>query len=289
MTRSDELKQEKSTVGFTALYTSQAWIWGGVPEAELFDSRLARAIFLWITSVYRMARWLRPGMAPILQALLHRHTMIDRLMEQADVDQVLELAAGLSPRGANITGDAGVDYIEVDLPALIAAKRKLLGRSVRGREIAERENLRFVAGDATRMTFGTILDESRRAFVIAEGLHMYLDADSQRRLWSNVASVLGRGAGGTFVFDHFQRASSERPGVVSGTVLRAMRDWQERIGFVKDRRSREEIIGELCEIGFEEVEVVCSRDVAQGWGLPHAETDTDVTILVARKKGNHRP
>jgi len=286
MTPSDQLKQDKSPVGFTALYTSQAWIWGGVPEAELFDSRLARAIFLWITSVYRFARWLRPGMAPIVQALLHRHAMIDRLLERADVDQVLELAAGLSPRGAHVSARAGVVYTEVDLPAMIAAKRELLARSARGREIAVRANLRFVAGDATGMTFETILDGSRRALVIAEGLHMYLEAGSQRRLWSNVASALGRGAGGTFVFDHFRRASSTRPGLVSGAVLRAMRDWQERIGFAPDRRSREEVVRELHEVGFDKVEVVTSRDVARAWALPFAHTDTDVAILVAHVHGD---
>ncbi|MFH2007520.1 MAG: class I SAM-dependent methyltransferase [bacterium] len=278
-------KQDMSPVGFTALYTSQAWIWGGLPEAELFDSRLARAIFLWISSVYRLARWLRPGMSPILQALLHRHVMIDRLLERADVDQVLELAAGLSPRGANVSARAEVVYTEVDLPQMIAAKRGLLARSARGRRIAARPNLRFVAGDATRMAFETLLDASRRAVVIAEGLHMYLDVESQRRLWANVASALGRGSGGTFVFDHFRRAASTRPDFLSGAVLRAMRGWQARIGFVPDRRTREEVVGELREAGFDEVEVVTSRDVTQAWALPHADADTDVAILVA---GIHR-
>jgi O-methyltransferase involved in polyketide biosynthesis len=278
---------DANPLGVTALYTSQAWIQGGLPEATLFDTRTGRAVYHATTSVYRLARWLRPGMAPLLAGLLHRHLMIDHLLEAQDPGQVLELAAGLSARGARHTaGD--LLYTEVDLPLVMDAKQRLLRRSPRGRDIAARPNLRLVAADVTRLDMGALLDPALRAFVIAEGLHMYLDVATQRRLWRTVADGLGRGAGGAFAFDHFRRAASQRPGPVSNAVLRTMRTWQRRIGFRPDRRSRKALVRDLCAAGFDRVEAFHSRDVARDWGLPQADAPTDAVLFLAHREGAAR-
>lgn len=275
---------DANPLGVTALYTSQAWIQGGLPEAALFDTRTGRAVYHATTAIYEMARWLRPGMTPILAGLLHRHLMIDHLLEGQEPGQVVELAAGLSARGARFSA-GGRPYTEVDLPPVIDAKRRLLERSSRGRDIVARPNLRFVAGDVTCLDVGALLDSSSTALVIAEGLHMYLDVATQRRLWRTIAQGLGRGAGGAFVFDHFRRTPSQRPGPVSNAVLRTLRAWQRRIGFRPDRRSRKALVRDLRAAGFDRVEIFRSREVARRWALPRADELTDAVIFLAHRKG----
>ncbi len=275
---------DANPLGVTALFTSQAWIRGGLPEADLFDTGPGRAVYYGTTAIYRVARWLRPGMTPMLAGLLHRHLMIDHLLEDQDLDQVLELAAGLSARGARYSA-GGDPYTELDLPGVIDAKRQLLQRSPRGREVAARPNLRLVAGDVKSLDLDALLTPRASALVIAEGLHMYLDVATQRRLWRTIAEGLGRGAGGAFVFDHFRRTPAQRPGPVSSAVLRTMRGWQRRIGFRPDRRSHKALVRDLRAAGFDGVEIFRSRDVARAWALPRAEVPTDAVIFLAHRQG----
>ncbi len=72
------------------------------------------------------------GGASLEYYLLARHLAIDKLLEQAieehGITQVIEVAAGLSPRGWRFTqryGD-GITYIEADLPEMAARKRHAL-------------------------------------------------------------------------------------------------------------------------------------------------------------------
>lgn len=289
-------KRDDNPLGVTALYTSQAWIRAGLGEATLFDTRAGWAVYWATTGIYELARSLRPAMAPIQTGLLHRHLMIDHLLEVQDPVQVLELAAGLSARGARYS-QGGRRYIEVDLPPVMEAKEQLLGRSARGREVAARGNLKRVAADVTRLDFGGLLEASDsgigrasggatgNTLVIAEGLHMYLDVATQRRLWRNVALGLGRCGGGTFVFDHFRRTPSRRPGPVATAVGRVMRTWQSRIGFRPDRRTHKALVRDLGAASFDRVERFWSGDVARPWGLPRPDQLTDVVLYVAHRQG----
>ncbi len=66
--------------------------------------------------------------------LLARHRAIDALLERAidegGVSQVIEVAAGLSPRGWRFTERYGerLTYVEADLPGMAARKRRALER-----------------------------------------------------------------------------------------------------------------------------------------------------------------
>src|SRR5882757_6281846 len=64
--------------------------------------------------------------------MLARHRGIDRVLgdaiEQGRVGQVIEIAAGLSPRGWDLKRRFGtrLNYIETDLPQMVALKQRLL-------------------------------------------------------------------------------------------------------------------------------------------------------------------
>ena len=72
---------------------------------------------------------------PTLESyLLARHRAIDCLLEQAierhGVTQVIEVAAGLSPRGWRFSRryGSGLTYVEADLPDMAERKRRALER-----------------------------------------------------------------------------------------------------------------------------------------------------------------
>ena len=116
----------------TALYTSQTWTWGKLPGANLLATPEAKVVFR-VTNIalffMRLVRWNLPSLRC---SLLQRHAIIDRLLRESQARQVLELASGLSRRGAAFSEDSALQYVEVDLPHVVAHKRRLLERTPEG-------------------------------------------------------------------------------------------------------------------------------------------------------------
>ena len=140
--------------------------------------------------------------------LLARHRLIDHLLEQAiedgRVSQVLEIAAGLSPRGwrfARCHGDR-LTYVEGDLPEMADLKRGILDRAGAG------DNLRVLDLDALRergpgsvAAIAETLDPERGLAVITEGLLVYFDRPAVTGLWARIASALRGFAHGLYLAD----------------------------------------------------------------------------------------
>ena len=119
----------------TALYTSQVWAWGHLSHAELLATVDGKRVFDATNAALAVARLVRRDMPDLRYALLHRHAMIDHLLDDAPDRRVVELAAGLSRRGAAYCRER--DYTEIDLPPVIAKKRELLARTPDGRDVLE--------------------------------------------------------------------------------------------------------------------------------------------------------
>jgi O-methyltransferase involved in polyketide biosynthesis len=265
----------------TALYTSAAWSWGDLPNAHLFDHAQARRVFRVVNAVLGVTRPFTGSRGPLPVALLHRHTFIDALLRVERARRVLELAAGLSRRGVTFSADPLVEYVEVDRPDVVAAKRRLLERSAQGRAALGRPNFRLVAADVQ----STSLDElaprdGSELFVIAEGLLMYLEADAQRALARDVAARL-RDGGGAFVFDFVPPREQPLPGRVGRGLGWAMKRMTGGRGFAEDERTRAEVTEDLLRRGFDRVEAVEPRVVAREWGLPHPDAETQQLVFVA--------
>jgi hypothetical protein len=115
----------------TAHYTGYVWARNGLSHPEL-ETREGRLLF----------ESLHPAMAvsgalggPSLETyLLARHRAIDARLERAiedhGVTQVVEVAAGLSPRGWRFAQRyrERITYVEADLPAMAERKRRALER-----------------------------------------------------------------------------------------------------------------------------------------------------------------
>lgn len=247
-----------SDLSMTAMYTSATWAWGKLPNADLLLTPEAERVFRIVNGALSLAHPF--GGAPSLpHSLLARHGILDDLVRASGCKKILELAAGLSRRGITFSEDRSIRYVEVDTPDVIAEKRRILGRAALGRELLTRENFELIAGDVTQTDLDSFFPTAREPlFVIAEGLLMYLPADTQMRLFSAVAARL-RKYGGVFAFDLVPTCEQPSPGVAGRILGSAMRFFTRGGDFVRDARTRDDIRGELVASGFSEVELHDAR------------------------------
>ena len=259
-------------LSITALYTSQVWAWAELPCADLFATVDAKRVFDVTNAVLGVVR----RGTPLRYALVHRHTMIDELVRTWQPRRIVELAAGLSRRGATMSAER-VHYVEVDLPAVVAHKRKLLERTSGGRAVLGLAGFELVAGDVETIELPP-LAAGEPVVVIAEGLAMYLDAGARRRLFAKVAQL----GDVRFVFDLVPTDEEPPPGI-SGRVLEAvMKRFTGGRTFERDARTRGGVLAELRDAGFTEVSAIAATDVAAAWALPHPDRVTPTVVFTAR-------
>lgn len=179
----------------TAHYTGHVWARHGLSHPAL-DTAEGRALFGALQPAMALSRSLG---GPSLEGyLLARHAAIDARLERAvatgRVSQVVEIAAGLSPRGWRFTTRHGsaLTYVEADLPAMAARKRRALERigSLGARHrVVDLDALRD-GGPGSLAALAGELDRSQGVAVITEGLTGYLAPEDLSGLWRRIAAVL---------------------------------------------------------------------------------------------------
>lgn len=191
----------------TAHYTAYVWARHGLgPEALAtpYGALLHLAL-----SPMNLA-WERWSARPSLdQMLLARHRGIDWLLEReiraGRVGQVLEIAAGLSPRGLRLTARyPALRYVEADLPAMIAEKRRLLsaaGLSRPGLELVEVDALAETGPLAVDAVAARALREDTGTALLTEGLLGYFDRAAVCGMWARFAAALARFPAGVYLSD----------------------------------------------------------------------------------------
>jgi O-methyltransferase involved in polyketide biosynthesis len=280
--RDGEARRDGGDLSITALYTAATWQWGGLAGSDVLATPEAATVFRVTNAALRLANPLQRPKLPY--ALLHRHVLIDRLVERAGehagVQQVIELAAGLSARGVRMTARDTLSYSELDLAPVIQKKRELLNRSASGAAILARSRFSLIAGDALSTPLEPLVRTDHGVvMVIAEGLLMYLDAPTQRRLARRIAQLL-HGTGGAWVFDYVPPSEQPPPGVAGRVLGALMRRFTGGRGFARDLRSRWEIVHDLQAAGFTTVEVLEPQRIARIWKLPFPEVPTQQLVFV---------
>ena len=279
---------KEGDLSVTALYTSQTWTWGGLSCAHLFANADAKRVFDVTNAALAVSRVFRKDFAPLQHALLHRHTMIDHLLRESHARQVIELAAGLSRRGAAFSQEeslspALLDYTEIDLPHLVARKKALLERTDEGRAVLARPALRLVGADVATAPLEPYVLPGEPLFVIAEGLMMYLAPDAQRGLWARVRKVGELTQHVRLVFDLVPVCEQPKPGAVGRTLEAAMKVFTGGRSFERDARTRADIAEELRDAGFAHGRLIEPSEVAAAWGLPFPEMRTQQLLFVATR------
>lgn len=270
------MAEKEGDLTVTALYTSAVWAWAGFRGAELFLTREAGAVFSVTNAVMMVLGGWRRSVPSLRWSLAQRHAVIDHLASGAP--QVVELAAGLSRRGAAFSERPGVRYVEVDLPGMVARKEALLARTEAGRAVLARASLVRVAADVRELDFGSVVGPGP-VCVIAEGLLMYFDADAQRLLWRRIAAWFVDRPGSTLVFDLVPAIEQPAPGWIGRLLGWLMGRFTDGRGFVRDLRSRADLVSELREAGFAEVRALEPAELATETAVPGLAHKTQVVVF----------
>ncbi len=115
-------------IGIPAYFTSHAWVEAGFDYADLFETKQGRLMFKALEPVMRLFGFLGPAVRLHNEYLFVRHFAHEARLRQIRPSCIVEIGAGLSPRGiAFASADPDLRYIEVDLPNMVAAKRSALG------------------------------------------------------------------------------------------------------------------------------------------------------------------
>ena len=278
MARKDSQKTEDLSV--TALYTSQVWGWGNMPNARLFKTPEAPIIFGVVNAALAVMRLFRWKLKSLKHSLLHRHAMIDQLVLRSECPNILELACGLSRRGATVTADRNLHYTEVDLPHVVEKKRELLASTAEGQSILERPNLKLVAADVLETPMSRLMEQGGRQCVVSEGLVMYLEPNQQKALWAGISTALSARGGGLYIFDLVPWVEQPRSGVLGRALEWLMKRFTGGKGFERDLRTRHDIAEDLKQAGFTKIELLEPQHVAQTFELPYPDTPTQQLIYV---------
>lgn len=270
----------RQQIPHSALYTAATWKWGGLPCADIVMPPGAKGVFRLVNAYLFLYRLLNPQKISLKHNLLHRHALIDALLQRSPCRQVIEIAAGFSPRGCMVSADPAYRYFEVDLPEVVALKREQLESTAEGRAILARSNFILSEGDITRLDFSSFA--AAPTFVVSEGIMMYFKRDAQMSIWRNIASFV-RAQGGEYVFDYIP-IDDEPPRSRLGQWLS---DLRHRLThppppFAYDERTRQDVVADLIEAGFSQVEAIDTRMLARSWSLPHADVPTRTIIYHCR-------
>lgn len=127
-----------------------------------------------------------PKLAPELEA---RYKLVDRLLRQNSANQILEIAAGLSPRGMERSKDSSIEYVEVELPNMLKEKKAIAGKLIK-----VPGNLHFEEGNALNLDdlrkATSYFQKDKKITVVNEGLLRYLNFEEKAAVARNIHILL---------------------------------------------------------------------------------------------------
>jgi O-methyltransferase involved in polyketide biosynthesis len=194
-----------SRISPTAHYTGYVWYRAGLSDPALV-TRGGAFLYRLLSPINAVADLVGGG--SLERMLLARHTIIDQLLadaiESGEVSQVLEIAAGLSPRGRAFSSrycDRGLVYVEGDLPGMAERKRQMLARAPALPGEHRVVELDALSDGDLQAVCDRYLDRSRGAVIITEGLLPYVDTPNVLGMWRRFAGALSGFPRGLYLSD----------------------------------------------------------------------------------------
>jgi O-methyltransferase involved in polyketide biosynthesis len=262
---------DSARISPTAHYTGFVWYRNGLshPAFKTREGQLLHGALRPMNLAYELR-----GRASLDAMLLARHRVIDHLLAEAiesgRVGQVIEVAAGLSPRGFRfVERYPELTYIEGDLPGMVARKRSLLARAGLGgdrHQVVEVDALADDGPTSLREVGGRLLDPGRGTAVITEGLLGYFDPASVAGMWRRFAGVLADFPTGLYLSDLHTRADAS--GVRGARLFRRLLSLFARGEVHLHFDDPEAAEGGLTEAGFAGARVHDPADFAGQVDLP---------------------
>ena len=236
----------------TAHYTGYVWARNGLSHPQL-ETLEGRVLFESLRPAMTVNSML--GRGTLETYLLARHRAIDarltRAIEDQGIRQVIEVAAGLSPRGWRfVERYPQLTYVDADLPGMTARKRRAVKRMnsdpkrhiVREVDVLREDGLAAVVDD---------LRPDEGLAIITEGLLPYLATEHVRAIWRRFATALSGFASGAYVSDIHVGVAEGGPERVFRMLLSVFVRGRVYLHF----DSPEEVLAALEDAGFRRAEV----------------------------------
>lgn len=212
------------TISPTAHYTGYVWFVHGQSH-EAFATRTGRLMYQALRAPNLIAE--RAHLPTLEGMLLARHRVIDLRLTQAieagEVQQIVEVAAGLSPRGWRYRSRYGsrITYVEADLPGMLANKRRILAEL--GGETPHHRTVEVDAlaesGPTSIDAICASLDPERGTAIVTEGLVNYFDTPTMLGMWRRFGEALRRFPRGIYLSDLVLRGGNRGPLAVGFQLL----------------------------------------------------------------------
>ncbi len=278
---------DSSRISPTAHYTGFVWCRNGISH-PVFETRRGWLLFNALRPMNFVYQKL--GGATLEGMLLARHQVIDQLLveaiESGRVGQVIEVAAGLSPRGYRFSRryrDIGLRYVEGDLPDMVEQKRAVLaagGLSGDNHWLVELNALSDDGPNSIKAVGAELLDPSVGTAVITEGLLGYFSPEDVRGMWRRFASFLSDYPQGVYLSD---LNIGEDTGSLRGTktfqkMLSVFARGQVYVHF--DQAA--EAAAELEQAGFATAELHDPKVFAEQLQLSHQSERTVIRVIEAQ-------
>ena len=154
------------------------------------DIPYEREIYSWLSKHCNEEVTLNKMLAPEIEA---RYKLINKLLDESNIKQVLELAAGYTSRGL-IYSNNGYNYVEMDLEGVVNNKKLILNSL--GVNIPE--TLNVINGNALRDTDYSKCEQyfnEGPVAVINEGLLRYLTFEEKKVVAQNIYTFLKKHGG----------------------------------------------------------------------------------------------
>lgn len=205
-----------------------------------------------------------PETAPMFEA---RFKLTDKILEESQVKQVLEIASGFSQRGLIMSQDPLIKYSELDLPGIMAEKKTVAEHLVENGKISRAANLYFHEGNALDMDdilSATQEFEEKPIAVLNEGLLRYLNREQRSIVAKNVHRLLEKFGGAWITPDtcvklgeqsegRSMQGSDEKIQQLTGIDVQKYyfknedeaQEFFENLGFTVERRNFMDVYGKL--------------------------------------------
>lgn len=175
------------TAKFVAYYKEQTDIPYSREVTQKIDAKTAALELIGSETVLESLNSFLP---PFLES---RYKCIDQQLQKTGYKNVLELAAGIAPRGYIMSKDPNVRYVDTDLDTMLAEREKLFSEILAQEGTGQKPNHRSQKANALSLVD---LQNASKYFsgepfaVVHEGLLFYLSREEKRAMARNLHTIL---------------------------------------------------------------------------------------------------
>lgn len=277
--------RDTASISFTGLYTGEVWYRNGL-SPRFLSTHAGAGLYHAMTPLESASRWL--GGNSLRVVLVQRHLLLDhlldRLVRDAGVSQVLEIASGMSPRGCRFRKRfPELTYVETDIPGMAARKQKELeaaGCLDGHHRVCALDVFQHEGEQALETVVADNFREGEPLVIITEGLTSYFTLADMKPFWERLAAVGNRFPGSRYLMETYYLPESRLFSNAirrSAALLGRLSDSEVSFHFRKDR----DVQDCFASLGFGQVRVHDPADYYDSLALPRSRGRTLVRIVEA--------